>query len=109
MHTIAPGTLLHGHTPESLKEIEAELNVSIVGVDDTSLQPVHARHQYADDEILWGARPVDVLSEREDGRIVLDMSKFHEVMETDPTDEFPYPRSKLRDEPRAAERGIDRG
>jgi inward rectifier potassium channel len=67
--------------------------VSVVGVDDTSLQPVHARHTYADHEILWGARPVDVLREREDGRLVLDMTRFHDVMETQPTADFPYPRT----------------
>lgn len=108
MHPIEPGGLLHGHTPESLKEIEAELMVSVVGVDDTSLQPVHARHTYADHEIVWGARPVDVLREREDGRLVLDMTRFHDVVETDPTDDFPYPRSK-RGEPPAPARGIRGG
>ncbi len=104
MHAIVPGSLLDGHTPESLKAIEAELMVAVVGVDDTSLQPVHARHTYADHEILWGARPVDVLSEREDGRIVLDVTKFHDVVETDPTDEFPYPRRQA-----APGRGIEGG
>lgn len=92
MHAIVPGSLLHGHTPESLAAMEAELLVSIVGVDDTSLQPVHARHTYADHEILWGARPVDVLSEREDGRLVLDLTRFHDVIPTEPTEDFPYPR-----------------
>lgn len=104
MHAIVPGSLLHGHTPESLKTIEAELMVAVVGVDDTSLQPVHARHTYVDHEILWGARPVDVLSEREDGRIVLDVTRFHDVVETDPTDEFPYPRRQA-----APGRGIEEG
>ena len=96
MHAIVPGGLLHGHTPESLKDIEAELLVSVVGVDDTSLQPVHARHTYADHEILWGMRHADVLSERPDGRLVLDMSRFHDVVATEPTDEFPYPREVPR-------------
>jgi inward rectifier potassium channel len=108
MHTIGPSSILHGHTPESLKQIEAELLVSVVGVDDTSLQPVHARCTYADHEILWGARPVDVLIEREDGRLVLDMTRFHEVMETEPTEHFPYPPSRPGGPP-AADRGIEEG
>ncbi|MEZ4298478.1 MAG: ion channel [Polyangiaceae bacterium] len=92
MHPITPDSLLHGHTPESLKAIEAELLVTVTGVDDTSLQPVHARHTYGDTEILWGARLVDVLREREDGRLILDMTKFHDVEPTVPTENFPYPR-----------------
>ena len=92
MHPIVPGSLLHGATPESLKECEAELLVSVVGTDDTSLQPVHARHQYADHEILWGMRHADILSEESDGRLVLDLGKFHDVVPTKPTDDFPYPR-----------------
>jgi inward rectifier potassium channel len=92
MHPILPGTPLHGATPESLKKCEAELVVSIVGTDDTSLQPVHSRHQYADQEVLWGMRHADILSEQPDGRLVLDVSRFHDVVPTEPTEGFPYPR-----------------
>ncbi len=92
MHPIVPGSLLHGATPESLKACEAEVMVSLVGTDDTSLQPVHARHTYADHEILWGMRHADILSEREDGRLILDLNKFHDVVPTPATPEFPYPR-----------------
>jgi len=95
MHPIVPGGLLHGATPESLKECEAELLVSVIGTDDTSLQPVHARHQYADHEILWGMRHADILSEESDGRLVLDLAKFHDVVPTKPTDDFPYPRDTV--------------
>ena len=92
MHTITKDSPLHGATPESLKASEVELAVSVIGTDDTSLQPVHARREYADNEILWGMRHADVLHEREDGRIVLDLNRFHEVVPTTPTEEFPYPR-----------------
>ena len=50
-----------------------------VGTDDTSLQPVHARRRYADQEILWGARHADVLGEDSAGNLVLDVRKLHEV------------------------------
>jgi inward rectifier potassium channel len=103
MHTIVPGSLLHGQTPESLKASETELLIAVVGIDDTSLQPVHARHTYTDSEILWGARHVDILHERADGRLVLDVRKFHDVMATEPTDDFPYPKPAEQD-PEQAER-----
>ncbi|MFO0590770.1 MAG: ion channel [Polyangiaceae bacterium] len=92
MHTITKDSPLHGTSPESLKANEVEITVAVIGTDDTSLQPVHARHDYSDGEILWGMRHADILSEREDGRIVLDLNRFHDVVATKPTDEFPYPR-----------------
>lgn len=92
MHPIVPGSLLHGQTPESLKASETELIMTVVGTDETSHQQVHGRHQYVDHEILWGMRHEDILSERPDGRLVLDMNRFHNVVPTEPTDDFPYPR-----------------
>jgi inward rectifier potassium channel len=92
-HTIDESSLLHGATPESLKKDEVELLVTIVGTDDTSLQSMHARHRYVDSEILWGARHADILSEREDGVLVLDVRRFHDTVPTVPTESFPYPRS----------------
>lgn len=90
MHRIVPGSPLHGKTPRDLKDEEVELFVTVSGVDDTSLQPVHARHKYTDEAIVWGARHADVLSEQE-GKLVLDLRRFHELTPTLRTTEFPYP------------------
>lgn len=81
MHAITKESPLYGMNAADMKRMEAELLVSIVGTDDTSLQLVHARHRYADDAVLWGYRHADVLSERPDGTVVLDVSKFHDVVE----------------------------
>ena len=94
MHPITASSPLHGKTPESLKTEEIELFVTVSGVDDTSLQPVHARHKYLDEAIVWGARHADVLSEGEDGVLVLDLRQFHELTPTVRTPEFPYPLEK---------------
>jgi inward rectifier potassium channel len=91
-HTIGPDSPLHGETPESLHANEGELGLTLSGADATSLQPVHARHSYADTDILWGARLADVLSETPDGNMILDLRLFHEVVPTAPTRDFPYPR-----------------
>ena len=64
----------------------------MVGVDDTSLQPVHARKQYEDHEIVWGARHGDILSEVGDGRVILDIRRFHDVVPTEPIEGFPFPQ-----------------
>jgi inward rectifier potassium channel len=92
LHSIVEGSPLFGATPESLARDEVELMVSLAGIDDTSMQPVHAAHRYSDAEILWGARHADVLSEASDGTLVLDIGKFHDVVPTERTADFPYPR-----------------
>jgi len=94
MHPIDAESPLYGVTPESAAKDEVEILANVVGTDDTSLQPVHARRTYVDKEILWGARHADVLSEDKDGRLVLDIREFHNVTATEPIDGFPYPRSK---------------
>jgi inward rectifier potassium channel len=94
LHPIVEGSPLFGATPESLDRDEVEFNVTLVGTDDTSLQPVHARRRYLSSEILWGARHADVLSEDDAGNLILDVRRFHDVEPTEPVDGFPYPRPK---------------
>ncbi|MFO0616674.1 MAG: ion channel [Polyangiaceae bacterium] len=90
MHVIDETSLLYGLTPDDLRRHEVELLVSLVGTDDTSLQPVHARHTYTDRDIVFGARHVDILSEGPNGSLVLDVTRFHELTPTDPIEGFPY-------------------
>jgi inward rectifier potassium channel len=91
MHPITAASPLYGKTPGALRAEETELIVSLVGVDDTSLSPVHARHTYADSDVIWGARHADVLSEKPDGSMEMDVRRFHELVPTAATEAFPYP------------------
>jgi inward rectifier potassium channel len=93
LHPIDAESPLHGATPESLARDDAELLVSLAGTDDTSYQPVFARHTYEHTSVAWGARLADVLSETPDGDLVLDVRRFHDVVPSAPTPEFPYPRA----------------
>jgi inward rectifier potassium channel len=92
LHPIVEGSPLLGATPESLERDEVEINVALVGTDDTSLQPVHARRRYLANEILWGARHADALSEDDAGNLIFDVRRFHDVEPTEPVEGFPYPR-----------------
>jgi inward rectifier potassium channel len=92
MHVITEDSPLHGQTPESLAALEVELLLTLVGVDDTSLQPVHAQMTYDHTAIVWGARHADILSEEADGTLVLNLRKFHDIVFSEPTPDFPYPR-----------------
>ncbi len=93
MHVIDEKSPLFGYTPERCAEEEVEVTASVTGTDDTSLQPVHARLRYEAQDIVWGARPADVLSDLPDGRIQLDVRKFHEIVATQPSETFPYPKA----------------
>jgi inward rectifier potassium channel len=93
LHPIVGTSPLFGATPESLAKAETELVATLVGTDDTSLQPVHARKRYFDHEIVWGARHADILSEDDSGNLILDVRKFHDIVPTTPIDGFPHPRA----------------
>lgn len=91
LHPLTADSPLFGTTPDELEREEAELLVTVAGVDDTSLQPVHARKRYVASDIVWGARHADILSEDERGSLIVDLTKFHEIEPTVPIDGFPYP------------------
>ena len=92
-HAIDAASPLHGATPESFEREETEIVVSVVGTDDISYQPVHARYRYEAHEVTWGARHADVLAETPTGDLVMDVGRFHELVATEPTPTFPYPRA----------------
>jgi inward rectifier potassium channel len=89
-HRITPDSPLFGHTPESMVSSEAELTLALSGVDETSVQPIFARKLWFARDIVWGARLTDVLSETEDGNMLLDLRRFHDLEPTEPTPAFPY-------------------
>jgi inward rectifier potassium channel len=99
MHPIDERSPLYGATPASLARDEVEFLVTLVGVDDTSFQPVHARRTYEHHAIVWGARHADVLSEDAKGDLVLDLGRFHEIVSTEATEAFPYAWQSRGDEP----------
>jgi inward rectifier potassium channel len=92
MHTIDENSPFFGQTPESVIEQEFELQVIVVGTDDTVMQTVHARHTYFAHHMRWGMRLADVLSEASDGNLLLDLHKFHDLKASEPSPDFPYPR-----------------
>jgi inward rectifier potassium channel len=82
VHPITERSPLHGATSESLAASDAEIIVSLTGLDESFSQTVHARHSYVADEIIWGARFVDILSRTPDGRRQVDYTHFHDVVRT---------------------------
>jgi inward rectifier potassium channel len=80
LHPITEDSPLFGVTESSAVKEEIEVLCTITGTDDVSLQPVNGRHIYHADEIAWNSRLADVLSELPDGRMQLDLTRFHETL-----------------------------
>jgi inward rectifier potassium channel len=91
MHKIDVSSPLHAASPATLARDEVELIVTLVGTDEISAQALHAQRRYPHDHVRFGMRHADMLSELPDGRLRLDMSRFHEIIPTVATDDFPYP------------------
>ncbi len=77
-HPIDQSSPLFGHTPETLRRDKVGIIVTLIGLDETLSQTVHARHSYDFDQIVFGGRFVDVLSENPDGSRTLDLGRFHD-------------------------------
>jgi inward rectifier potassium channel len=54
--------------------------VTMMGHDATYGQQTHARHAYYPDDVIIGRRFVDVISELEDGRLMIDYGRFHDTV-----------------------------
>lgn len=80
LHRIDEQSPLHGETAESLAASDAELVVTLVGVDDVSSSAVYARHSYLAHEIVFGMRFADGMSRLPDGRFQVDFSRFDDVV-----------------------------
>jgi inward rectifier potassium channel len=82
MHPIDTSSPLYGIDPDLLASQDAAVVVTLTGTDETLSQPVFARTEYRADKILWGRQFVDVLTQAEDGRRLVDYRRFHDTVES---------------------------
>jgi inward rectifier potassium channel len=78
MHHMVEGSPLFGATHASLVADEAELIVTVSGLDETMGANVHARASYLPDEIRYGHRYVDIFGVTPEGRRAIDYRRFHD-------------------------------
>jgi inward rectifier potassium channel len=83
LHVIDQASALHGMTADDFVEGEGALILNLDGVDDNSAQRLYARQIYSRHDIRWQHRYRDITSLSENGRLVLDYTKFHEVVPED--------------------------
>jgi inward rectifier potassium channel len=78
-HPIDEKSPLFGASSDDLAEADALLVLTISGLDDNSAQQLNARQSYSQRHIRWHHRYVDISSNGDDGRVILDYGKFHDV------------------------------
>lgn len=83
MHPIDATSPLYGMTPEKLLETQTMIVASLSGIDETVMQVIHARHNYAAQDILWNNRLVDIFHDTPDGHRYLDYEDFHRAVPLD--------------------------
>jgi inward rectifier potassium channel len=80
IHPIDSASPLYGATPEIFKQRKAEIVVSVIGLDETLSQTIHARYPFKTSDIIWGARFADVLRTRPDGELEVDYTHIDDVI-----------------------------
>lgn len=76
MHVIDETSPLHGLDSAALDKHEAEVEVSLTGLDDVMMQTVYSNHVYSDKQIQFGHRFSDTLRALPGGDVLLDLSQF---------------------------------
>jgi inward rectifier potassium channel len=79
MHAIDESSPLYDLTAKDLVEQQAEIVITLTGLDETVSQTIHARHSFVASEILWDMRFVDIIARTPDGKRAVDYTRFHEV------------------------------
>lgn len=78
-HKIDESSPLFNKSIDELKEMGAEIFVSVMGHDDTFSQTIHARRSYSPDEILWDKQYVDMVERDEQQRLTIHLERISEV------------------------------
>lgn len=94
VHVIDESSPLFGETAETLEAKQAQILATLIGLDDTFHQTVHARTAWTWRDFAWNQRFVDILRFRDDGSRVIDYRFFDT---TEPEDSPRERRPKSRD------------
>jgi inward rectifier potassium channel len=79
-HAIDETSPLYHMDREELVAADATLVLNLGGVDDSSAQRLAARKVYSAEDIRWRQRYVDITSDSPGGRLLIDYTKFHDVI-----------------------------
>lgn len=89
VHPIDETSPLWGLSKEEVEEASTEFLILIQAFDETFSQTVLTRSSYTADEMIWGARFVNLFNPpTADGTLSIDVSKLHD---TEPAELTPFP------------------
>jgi inward rectifier potassium channel len=80
VHEIDSKSPLHGLSIEEMKAQSLQLIASVIGLDETFSQQVHARHAYDPADFVHDMRFADILGVEADGTRYIDYSRFDELV-----------------------------
>jgi len=80
VHVIDERSPLWGLDLQDIIDDRVLLIISLIGLDGTFAQSVHARHVYTPNDVLTGHHFADIIRDIPDGRIEFDFAKFHDVV-----------------------------
>ena len=80
MHPIDSDSPLWGLGLEELRDGDAELWITLTGLDETFSQTIHSRYSYGFGELLWNMRFVDIFTRVPEGDTFIDLASFHDVL-----------------------------
>lgn len=76
MHEIDEKSPFFNQTAKDLEKAEAEVSVSLMGLDDVTMQTIHTQHIYSDKDIKFGYRFADTITPLSNGDLLLDLTQF---------------------------------
>lgn len=83
MHVIDEASPIYGLDANALEAGDLEIEISLTGLDDITMQTVHSSHLYTFHDVRFGYRLADTISPLANGDILFDLTKF-DVIEPDP-------------------------
>ena len=82
MHRIDKESPLHGETHDSLYQCNAEIIVSMTGLDESLSSSIHTRFSYMSEDIHFDRSFEGILKRREDNTLEVHYDKIHDLKET---------------------------
>lgn len=79
VHPIGPDSPLYGVTHQELQDSDTEFMVLISGTEETFAQSVHTRTSYKADEVVMGARFIDMYVQSDSGELGVDIRGLHRL------------------------------
>ena len=79
MHQITKDSPLYGLTPELLKEQQAEIALTLMGLDETIMQTIHSRTSFLPHEVSFGKKYADVIGQA-GARRVIDYGRLNDLV-----------------------------